>query len=126
MLSTIMIVQWLYYVKKYLKCMDDEIKKSIQNWFLCECYFSNAWKKNVYQSYSLFNKNTHSRTCEGVGCLWRFSQQGREALNSLVETSFLEELTEVEQNKGTRSKLIHVARMFQRRLFWLSGLGDKF
>ena len=58
--------------------------------------------------------------------LYRFSQQGWELLNSLIKRFFF-----LRTNKGggkntSRSRLIPIARLFQRRILWLSGLAEKF
>ena len=58
------------------------------------------------------------------GCLCRYSQQGWEALNSLVKTTFFRRTNRGGTQNSMRSKLVPVARVFQRRLLWLSGLGD--
>ena len=58
--------------------------------------------------------------------LYRYSQQGWESLNLLIKRFFF-----LRTNKGggkntSRSRLIPIARLFQRRLLWLSGLAEKF
>ena len=58
--------------------------------------------------------------------LYRYSQQGWESLNLLIKQFFF-----LCTNKGggkntSRSRLIPIARLFQRRLLWLSGLAEKF
>ena len=59
------------------------------------------------------------------GNLYRFSQQGWESLNSLIKRFFF-----LRTNKGggrakKRSRLVPIARLFQRRILWLSGLAEK-
>ena len=59
------------------------------------------------------------------GNLYKFSQQGWESLNSLIKRFFF-----LCTNKGggkstKRSRLLPIARLFQRRILWLSGIAEK-
>lgn len=58
------------------------------------------------------------------GCLCRYLQQGWEALSSLVKTILFRRSNRGGTQNSMRSKLVLVARVFQRRLLRLSGLGD--
>ena len=51
--------------------------------------------------------------------LWVHSQQGWEALNSLIKTFFLRRTGRGSAGKGEKSRLRPIARWFQRRMIWM-------
>ena len=60
------------------------------------------------------------------GNLHNYSQQGWEALNSLVKLFFFRRTNKGGGKHKTRSRLDPIASLIQRRLLWMSGLAEKF
>ena len=59
-------------------------------------------------------------------CLYRYSQQGWEALNALLKAYFFRRTNRggLAKNSARKSKLLGIARWLQRRIMWYSGNGD--
>jgi hypothetical protein len=59
-------------------------------------------------------------------CLYRYSQQGWEALNALIKAYFFRRTNRggLTRNAEKKSKLIGIGRWLQRRIMWFSGHGD--
>ena len=111
--------------KKGMKYTDDELKKFQ---FKIDSFANTAiplYGKRMLTNYMHDLVSGHVQEfMKEWGCLFRYSQQGWEALNSLVKTIFFRRTNRGGTANTTRSKLIPVARVFQRRLLWLSGLAD--
>lgn len=111
--------------KKGMKYTDDELKKFQ---FKIDSFANTAiplYGKRMLTNYIHDLVSGHVQEfMKEWGCLFRYSQQGWEALNSLVKTIFFRRTNRGGTANTTRSKLIPVARVFQRRLLWLSGLAD--
>jgi hypothetical protein len=59
-------------------------------------------------------------------CLYRYSQQGWEALNALIKAYFFRRTNRggLTRNAERKSKLLGIGRWLQRRIMWYSGHGD--
>ena len=60
------------------------------------------------------------------GNLYKYSQQGWESLNSLIKKFFFLRTNKGGGKSDNRSRLLPIARLFQRQLLWISGFADKF
>ena len=57
--------------------------------------------------------------------MYKFSQQGWESLNYLIKRFFFLRTNKGGGRSDKQLRLLPIARIFQRRILWLSGLADK-
>ena len=117
----------LVILRKKTDVTDDEIAMfqcHIDAWF---CDWVKVYGREGCTNYTHMLSSSHvMRYMQEWKCLYRFSQQGWEALNALIKSYFFRRT-----NRGgftstvtKKSKLLGIARWLQRRMMWYSGLGD--
>lgn len=102
----------------------EEFQEHIDAWF---CDWVAVYGREGCTNYTHLLSSSHiMRYMIEWKCLYRYSQQGWEALNALIKAYFFRRT-----NRGgfagknqKKSKLLGIARWLQRRIMWYSGHGD--
>jgi hypothetical protein len=106
---------------------EEEIKKfqeHIDEWF--EDWISVYGREGCTNYTHMLSASHVMRYMQEWKCLYRYSQQGWEALNALIKSYFFRRTNRggLSKNSAKKSKLLGIARWLQRRMMWYSGHGD--
>jgi len=110
--------------KEGLQYTNDELEKywdHINHWFLLYNQLTGYGGMTNYTHIYISHMHHYMQT---KGCMYRYSQQGWEALNKLIRSWFFRR-TNRGGGRGKQSKLAPLGRLLQRRLLWLSGDADR-
>jgi hypothetical protein len=104
----------------------EEFQELIDEWFLI---FLDLWGDSGLTNYIHILSSGHcAEFMTRYGCLYRYSQQGWENMNSVIKSFFFKRTNHGGKagqgdTGGKKSKLLAIARWQQRRLMWLCGFG---
>ena len=117
----------LIILRKNSDYTEDEIKAfqvHIDAWF---CDWVVVYGREGCTNYAHLLSSSHvMRYMMEWKCLYRYSQQGWEALNALIKAYFFRRTNRggFAGNAKKKTKLLEIARWLQRRIMWYSGHGD--
>jgi hypothetical protein len=114
-------------LRKTTDYRDDEIEQfqeHIDAWF---CDWVEVYGREGCTNYTHLLSSSHvMHYMKEWRCLYRYSQQGWEALNAQVKAYFFRRTNRggLSRNAEKKSKLLGIGRWLQRRIMWFSGHGD--